>query len=348
MKSKREVLPQQKIVTNPAHWPQEVLPLFEKALTCEFSSLTRQGIPITYPLTPYIGEDERTLDVSTGLTYPAKAERARRNPQVGILYSDAIGTGLSNAPTVLVYGLAAVRDTNLQANTDRYVRLSLAKAPAAFKGTPVLFLRRFAWYFARIWIEVTPLEILWWPAGHTDEPPQIWHAPADIQAPLSDPTPAGKQPPAWLEVPGEWRNTAAHAIKHLGLPILTVVNAYGFPCPLRATSVSLSSEGFSLELPSGIPANISTTSGAACLTFHTHPTIFSSQENKVFLGTTIPQNGALLFKVERPLADWSLSGSRLAAGWAFMSKSRQLAPRLHAEAARRGQPVPQVHVPDFW
>jgi hypothetical protein len=348
MKSKKQVPSQQKIVTNPAHWPQEVLPLFEKALTCEFASLTRHGIPITYPLTPYIGEDERTLDVSTGLTYPAKAERARRNPKVGMLYSDAIGTGLPDAPTVLVYGLATVRDADLQANTDRYVCFSLAKAPAAFKGMPVLLLRRFAWYFARIWIEVTPLQILWWTASHMDEPPQIWYAPTDIQAPPSDPAPAGKQPPAWLEVPSQWRNAAAYAIKHLGLPILTVVNADGFPCPLRVKSVSLSSEGFSLELPSGISANISTTSGSACLTFHAHPTVFSSQENKVFLGTTIPQNGALFFKVERPLADWSLSGSRLMAGWAFLSKSRQLAPRLQTEAARRGQPVPKVHIPDFW
>ena len=63
---------------NPAGWPADLLPVFERSITCEFASLTRQGTPITFPVTPYLGEDERTLDVSTGLTYPAKAERARR------------------------------------------------------------------------------------------------------------------------------------------------------------------------------------------------------------------------------------------------------------------------------
>jgi hypothetical protein len=63
-------------------WPEELLHLFERALTVEYASLTRAGAPVTYPLTPYVGQGGTTLDVSTGLTYPAKAERARRNPKV--------------------------------------------------------------------------------------------------------------------------------------------------------------------------------------------------------------------------------------------------------------------------
>ena len=122
--------------------------LFDRAITCEYASLTASGDPVTVPVTPYVGETGTTLDVSTGLTYPAKAERARRNPKVALLFADPLGSGLEDPPTVLVQGLAAVRDADLQANTDRYVRVSLAKLPAVTKGQPRLVLRRMAFYYA--------------------------------------------------------------------------------------------------------------------------------------------------------------------------------------------------------
>ncbi len=348
MHDKRTPAQQQRIVKNPAGWPNEVLPLFERAFTCEFATLTQPGTPITFPLTPYIGEDERTLDVSTGLTYPAKAERARRNPKVGMLFSDAVGTGLIKAPVVLVHGLARVRDADLQANTDRYVRLSLAKLPAGFKGTPGFMLKRFPWYFARIWMEVTPLHIFWWPDGYTDKAPQPWKALEGTSAPPSDPAPTGKQPRAWKESPTAWREAAAHAVQKLGLPILTMVNGEGFPSPIRTKRATLTSEGFQLELPEGMPVEAMGDKGAACLTFHAHAEVFSWQENKAFVGEVTPHDGNVLFKVERRLADWSLAGSKLSATWSFLSSGRRLAPRLRAEAERRGQSVPEVHVPDFW
>ena len=40
----------------------------------------------------------------------------------------------TDAPVVLVQGLATVRDADLQTNSDRYVRLALAKAPEMFRG----------------------------------------------------------------------------------------------------------------------------------------------------------------------------------------------------------------------
>jgi hypothetical protein len=106
-----------------AAWPSGLREVFDRALTCEYASLTRAGSPVTVPSTPYVG-DAGTLDVSTGLSYPAKAERARRNPEVALLFADAIGTGAGDEPVVLVQGHAAVRDADLQANTDRYARLS--------------------------------------------------------------------------------------------------------------------------------------------------------------------------------------------------------------------------------
>ncbi len=76
-------------------WPAELGEVFERELTCEYASLTRSGSPVTLPSTPYVGNG--TLDVSTGLTYPAKAERARRNPKVALLFADPIGAGTGRA-----------------------------------------------------------------------------------------------------------------------------------------------------------------------------------------------------------------------------------------------------------
>src|SRR6476620_8237385 len=114
---------------NPAGWPEELLPVFQRSITCEYASLTRKGEPVTWPLNPYMGEDGRTLDISTGLTYPAKAERARRDPRVSLLFSDPLGSGLSDYPTVLVQGLATVKDADLQAGADRYARLAFLTFP---------------------------------------------------------------------------------------------------------------------------------------------------------------------------------------------------------------------------
>ncbi len=329
---------------NPMGWPEELLPLFERALTVEYASLTRAGAPVTYPLTPYVGDDATTLDVSTGLTYPAKAERARRNPKVALLYSDPLGSGLEEAPVALVQGLATVRDADLQANTDRYVRLSMAKLPAVYEGQPRFVLRSLNWYFARLWVEVTPTRILWWPAGRLDEPPREWESPAGTMAPPSDPAPTGRQPGAWTEQPSGWRPAAELALRQLPLRDLTFVGADGFPVSVPARDVAPEHEGFRLRAPR-LPG--ARPEGPACLTFHAHDEGFTTQQNRAFVGrVSEAQDSSVVFGVERALGDWSLAGSKVGMTFDLLfRKRRRLRPRLEAEAARRGQAVPKVRFP---
>ena len=319
-----------------AGWPEALVPLFERAITVEYTSLTAAGRPITVPITPYTRPDRRTLDVSTGLTYPAKAERARRNPRVSLLFADPVGSGLVDTPVVLVQGLATVRDADLQANTDRYVRETLAKVPEAFKGQPRFMLRRLNWYFARIWIEVTPMRMCWWPSKALDEEPRVWAAPEGTAAPPSDPLPPGKPPPAWLDPPGDWRAVARHAVSHLDQRDLSWVGDDGFPLAVPVLGVEELPDGFRLRLGPHVPAQ---PHGAACLTFHTHPSSFTNQENHTFVGE-ISEAG--LFRVERVLGDVSLTGNKLSLGLGFLAKGRRLSPRLRSEAARRQQPVPAI------
>jgi len=319
----------------PLPYPSELLPVFQKSITCEYASLTASGTPITFPVTPYMGEN--TLDVSTGLTYPSKAERARRNPKVGLLYSDPVGSGLQNAPVVLVYGHAAVRDAHLQTNTDRYVKYAHKNMPL-----PPFVLRRMTFYFARIWVEVTPIKILWWENRDLDAAPKRWDAPAGLDLPQSDPAPKGESLGRWKEAPQDWREGAAYAAEYLGVPVLTVVDDDGYPVPFRVKGAALVDEGFKLEIGAGAPAKAA---GKACLTFHSHPEVFTGQENIVFVGEM--QEGGL-FKVERRPGDWSLPPKGLGALTSFFTSGIKLRPRLKAEAERRGQPVPKVRLPgDF-
>lgn len=318
--------------------PRRAAEVFGRALVCAYASLTRDGRPVTWPVTPYAGAGG-TLDVSTGLTYPDKAERARRDPRVALLCSGAEDGGPDRAPVVLVQGRAAVRDADLQAGTDRYVRESLAKTGAGFAGMPWFLVRRLSWYFARIWVEVTPERIVWWPEGDLSRTPEIWTGPPDVAAPASDPAPTGPRLPSRSAPPADWRPFASRAAR-LGEPVVTMV-ADGMPLAVPARSAVRTEAGFDLWLPAGVQA----AGGPVCLTFHRHGPAMEWQENVVLVGRATGAGDRLSVRVERALNDWSLAGSRRERSRSFLGQGRLLRKRLEAEAARRGQPVPRVRRP---
>lgn len=324
-------------------WPAELGEVFERAVTVEYASLTRTGAPVTIPTTPYLGEDGRSIDVSTGLTYPAKAERARRDPRVALLFADPVGSDLRDPPVVVVQGLATVRDADLQANTDRYVRVSQEKLPEVTKGQPRFVLKRLNWYYARIWVEITPLHMRWWPSRALDEAPSTWNAPEGTAAPLSDSAPDGSQPPAWITPPPSWRTVVEEAAGRLSMHDLTVVDGNGFPLCLPVPRSELAEDGYLLHLGAGAP---DVAPGPACLTMHTHPESFTGQENRTIVGTVTEAGDATVrFRAERALADWSIAGGKALVALRFLATGRRLAPRLKAESRRRFQAVPEVRFP---
>jgi hypothetical protein len=125
--------------------------------------------------------------------------------------------------------------------------------------------------------------------------------------------------------------------------VLTVTGANGYPYLMRARSVQLTEDGFTLDMPRGMtwPAV-----GPACLTFHYHPEIFTGQENMSFIGTAQQNGTTVSFAVKRRIGDWSAGGdNRLLGLWSFISAGFKLRSRLREEAARRGQPVPKINLP---
>lgn len=328
---------------NPAGWPDEILGIVENSKTVEYASLTRAGVPITFPMLLFVAEDGLTMDVSTGLTFPAKAQRARNNPQVCLLFSEPLGCGLDSPPIVHIYGQASVRDADLQANTDRFVNLVFQRFPDIYGQVPRILLKKMSWYFTRIWIQVTPLRILWWPGGDLSREPKTWQAPKSRPVPPSDPSPIGKGFKRWDNPPTEWRSSAQYAAASLGKPVLTVVDSDGYPVPIRTNDVSLEAKGFQLSLCQTSPTPAE---GKACLTFHQHDEEFISwQENLVFVGQVVRNGQSASFEVERRLTSISLKGSRQKIMFDIFKLGRRFEPRLKIEAERRGQPVPTIHLP---
>lgn len=316
---------------------EELLDVGAAFVTTEYASLTRAGAPVTAPVTPY--RSAGTLDVSTGLTYPLKAERARRDPRVTLSFSDPTGSGLADAPVLVVKGLATVRDADLVATSRRYLAASRARFPGAYEGVPAFVLRRMAWYWARVWVEVTPVEALWWADGDLGRAPLVWRDPT-VAAPPSDPAPTGPNRATWGSPPPAWEPRAAQAVEELGLPVLTLVDGDGWPLPLRTQAARRTASGFELELPV-LPEGVAVAGGPACLTFHHHAADMEHQENLVLVGVaSVGGDGVVHLEVERSLTDLSIPPGRVRSILNLLRTGRALRPHLAAEAARRGQAVP--------
>ena len=143
--------------------PPEVREAFQRFITCEYVTIDAHQQPIVWPVTPYYGDGGPAIDVTTGLGYPKKANDARRNPQVALLFSDPTGSGINSGLQVLVQGTAEVDDRDLTANRERYWRESLEKLPGTRNMHPPKLLRgMFGWYYTRIYVHVRPERVFVW------------------------------------------------------------------------------------------------------------------------------------------------------------------------------------------
>jgi hypothetical protein len=311
--------------------PEEVANVMTSSLYTEFGSMTAKGVPLNTPLFAFVGPDGSTIDVATGLAYPAKAERVRRNPKVGLLLE---GNRDPDQPVVSVAGFGAVRDSDIQANLERYLAETAARLPTTSGGTPWSTMREAIWYWSRIIVETTPARVLWWPsAGETDTAPMRWDAPGTTAFPRSDPAPAGPvTPPAAWPQPTDWRPRAEAVVAQRLPGHLTLCDDDGFPLPFRLRAVSIVNDGFVLDVPRGAPWPVT---GHASL-------CFAGQATFVGIVQASAEGGHLA--VERSLPDLPLMADP-AEIWAPRPETKTaLLGRLEMELGRRGLPLP--HVPE--
>ncbi len=141
--------------------------VIENFRTCEFTTLSRDGTPQTWPVCPLLLKDGRFL-VCTSIGLPQKAFNIRRNPKVSMLFSEPTGSGVTEPGAVLIQGEATVEDrvvTDLTSEPDmaKLLERVFARQPAgAFMST---WLGRwlFPFYFMRIVIHVAPRRGWFWP-----------------------------------------------------------------------------------------------------------------------------------------------------------------------------------------
>jgi len=304
--------------------PERVFKFIEEGVVSEFATVSQAGVPIDTPTYYFPSEDMGTIDVATGLSYPAKAERARRNPKIGLLIEGGV-----DEPVVAIRGMAAVRDADLQQNAERYIsetgfdRISFGLDWAAA--------RRAVWYWTRIIVEVMPERIMWWdtPAA-MDGPPQLWNASPGTVFPKSDPKPAGETSPPSNWRQEVWRESAQVAI-YRGAPAhLTLCDSDGFPMPIRARSLDLLDDGFRVTVPLAAPWK---SDGNATLTF---------EGVETFVGQASAEGDAVMLRVERALP--VLPGMRDATQVLRPNDEvyGNLMPRLLQEIRRRAQPIPKI------
>jgi hypothetical protein len=256
--------------------PQEVRDAFERFVTCEYTTVDAARQPITWPVTPYYTQGGPTIDVTTGLGYPKKADDAARHPSVSLLFSDPTGSDIDSGIRVLVQGTATIDDHDLKANADRYMRESGEKLPATKKMHPPKPLRAaFNFYYARIYVKVRPERVFVWPDGDLSKEPAVHGAHLEeVRSGHSEEAPEEHGAPA----PGAaaWDDRMKFLQEH-ETGVLSWLGPDGFPLSVRAP-FTVDPSGREIRIGQE-PAGLLVLEGRACLTVHRHAPDFTWQRN---------------------------------------------------------------------
>jgi hypothetical protein len=288
--------------------PPEVRDVFERFITTEYVTVDAKQQPIVWPVIPYYSQGGVTIDVSTGIGYPKKALDAKRNPRVGLLFSDPTGSGIESGIRVLVQGTAEVDDRDLNANRERYRREGVEKLPGIKDTLPPRLLEgMFNWYFERIYIKVRPERVFVWPDGDLGQPPEILDS--HLEEVRSGHSEEPREPRAGTSGGSPiWDGR----IEELGTRYKTAVIAWvapdGFPLAVRLpVEVDKAAKRARItdELE-GIPL----VEGPGCLTAHAHGPEFEWQENFQIRGD-----------LKREGAAWSLVPRKLVGGFELPDES---------------------------
>jgi hypothetical protein len=301
--------------------PQEVQAVFDRFVTTELTTVDRRGQPITWPMTPYYSLGAPCISVTTGLGYPKKANDARANPLVALLFSDPTGCELDDPPMVLVQGTADVDDRDLEANRARYARESIEKLPATAKLQPPDAIKRFMnWYYTRIYIHVRPERIYVWPGCDVSVEPQLYGAHMEeVRSGHSE------EPDRFHAAPEGGSSSWSPRINDLGTrhrtAVLSLVSPDGFPFAVRVPiHVDEAARWIRIE---GAPVGIPFQPGLACLTAHEHNPDFTWRRNFQVRGD-----------LRRADEDWVLLPHKVVGGFEI-PKTRIEMLRANAKKARR-------------
>ena len=293
-----------------ASLPTDVQAVFDRFITTEFTTIDRRGQPITWPVTPYYTRGAPCIDVSTGLGNPKKADDARNNPLVALLFSDPTGSRLTDAPTVLVQGAAEVDDRDLEANRERYTRESVEKLPGIARLQRPHAINRFiGFYYLRIYIHVRPERVYVWPHGDLGGEPQLYDAHMEeVRSGHSE------EPDRYHANPVGGASAWDRRIEELGslypTAVLSIVSPDGFPFAVRVpVHVDAARRWIQIDAAAiGMPLQ----AGLACLTAHSHEEQFAWQRNFQVRGDLVAVDSGWALVPHKLVGGRELPSSRIA------------------------------------
>jgi hypothetical protein len=305
--------------------PQSVIDVLEQAIVSEFATVSQAGVPIDTPTYCFPSDDLSNVGIATGLSYPAKANRARRNPKVGLLVEGL----LPGQPIIAIRALASVRDADFAANARRYIAetgFELISNGLDWSGA-----RKAVWYWTRLIVECFPVRVYWWDnAEAMDGAPHVWDAPAGSTVPASDPAPGGKPSAPTEAAATDWHGLAKAAAERGSPAHFTVCDEDGWPMPIRAADARADDQGFIFTVPKGLPWK---TDGACTLTF---------QGLETFVGQASASDGTVRMAVERALPQHPLVMNPAEVLQPTDATRERLMARLREEMERRGKDIPLI------
>lgn len=293
----------------------EHIDLFERFIAAEYAYLSPRGLPLCWPVTPYWVAERGVLAIATGVAYPRKADYAKVTPEVALYFSDPTGSGIPNAPSILVKGIATVLDEDLQENTDRYVKAIRQKFTAARLAVNSITVKLLDFYLPRLWVEIEPMSV--------EERPHGSRPPSPSRPGIGTGNTLDAQDGARVD----------QLVSRFDDAVLTVVDENGFPDMTRMSIAGAGQGRVLLERP-GPP-------GDAVLVMH-HHSMAGTRFHAYMLRGSIDASKPNEFATER-LVGFFGNGALfpLSVIPQIADKRRSLKIQLH----KRGQPMPKLRIP---
>jgi|tagenome__1003787_1003787.scaffolds.fasta_scaffold20815352_1 hypothetical protein len=160
--------------------PDEVEEVFRRFFTCELSTLSRDGTPVTWPVGALWHPERQCFLVSTSVGLPQKALNIRRDPRISMLFSDRTGSGLTDPAAILIQGRAEAPDvvrTSLAGVEPYWLRIFEGQPKGRLWSSTAVMRHFFDWYFIRLYLYVSPERLFVWHRGDFSATPDLIEVP---------------------------------------------------------------------------------------------------------------------------------------------------------------------------
>lgn len=150
--------------------PPDVERLFNAALVGELTVINSGGRPITYPLIPLY--DGRYVYLTSAALFSKKLKHIKANPKVCFSLTDPVAVPVEPFARATVQGDAEIIEDDPHSGWEELLPLWRAKEPIIDSFVKKRF--GIPLFFERSIIRIEPRRVLYWPAGRTDAPPQVF------------------------------------------------------------------------------------------------------------------------------------------------------------------------------